>query len=232
MRCGWLKMSRTFLTLLVFLTSLVWYKMKKVLKFSFLILSYFTYPLCQLVLFVRINTSSAICWIDRSVPVFTSQIRYASLERLLERLLDLRFLSIDFLNTFLITYRVFSSSESLLDTLRNFHLNSSTIPTTPTGEVFSPTSRKARSVSLPTASLSTQQASDHRRTGPWVRFLFLSFFAALLRSCLAAEIIFYLAAHNKCLQRLLCYNSLPFCLPVDRSTSATAHDCKSGFFFK
>ncbi|XP_077353907.1 ras-specific guanine nucleotide-releasing factor 2 isoform X2 [Festucalex cinctus] len=38
------------------------------------------------------------------------QIRYASVERLLERLTDLRFLSIDFLNTFLHTYRVFTSA--------------------------------------------------------------------------------------------------------------------------
>lgn len=36
------------------------------------------------------------------------QIRYATPERLLQRLTDLRFLSIDFLNTFLLTYRVFT----------------------------------------------------------------------------------------------------------------------------
>ena len=36
------------------------------------------------------------------------QIRYATPERLLQRLTDLRFLSIDFLNTFLLTYRVFA----------------------------------------------------------------------------------------------------------------------------
>ncbi|KAG7153337.1 Ras-specific guanine nucleotide-releasing factor 2-like, partial [Homarus americanus] len=35
-------------------------------------------------------------------------IRYATPDRLLERLTDLRFLSIDFLNTFLLTYRVFT----------------------------------------------------------------------------------------------------------------------------
>ena len=33
------------------------------------------------------------------------QIRYATPERLLQRLTDLRFLNIDFLNTFLLTYR-------------------------------------------------------------------------------------------------------------------------------
>ncbi|KAM9312674.1 LOW QUALITY PROTEIN: ras-specific guanine nucleotide-releasing factor 1 [Gastrophryne carolinensis] len=45
------------------------------------------------------------------------QIRYASVERLLERLTDLRFLSIDFLNTFLHSYRVFTSAEVVLDKL-------------------------------------------------------------------------------------------------------------------
>uniref|UniRef100_A0A8C5CET1 Ras-specific guanine nucleotide-releasing factor 1-like n=1 Tax=Gadus morhua TaxID=8049 RepID=A0A8C5CET1_GADMO len=45
------------------------------------------------------------------------QIRYASVERLLERLTDLRFLSIDFLNTFLHSYRVFSSADVVLDKL-------------------------------------------------------------------------------------------------------------------
>ncbi|XP_030048758.1 ras-specific guanine nucleotide-releasing factor 1 [Microcaecilia unicolor] len=45
------------------------------------------------------------------------QIRYASVERLLERLTDLRFLSIDFLNTFLHSYRVFTTSEVVLEKL-------------------------------------------------------------------------------------------------------------------
>lgn len=45
------------------------------------------------------------------------QIRYASVERLLERLTDLRFLSIDFLNTFLLSYRVFTSAALVLDKL-------------------------------------------------------------------------------------------------------------------
>ncbi|XP_024911336.1 ras-specific guanine nucleotide-releasing factor 1-like [Cynoglossus semilaevis] len=45
------------------------------------------------------------------------QIRYASVERLLERLTDLRFLSIDFLNTFLLSYRVFTSADVVLDKL-------------------------------------------------------------------------------------------------------------------
>uniref|UniRef100_A0A8C9T4K4 Ras protein specific guanine nucleotide releasing factor 1 n=1 Tax=Scleropages formosus TaxID=113540 RepID=A0A8C9T4K4_SCLFO len=45
------------------------------------------------------------------------QIRYASVERLLERLTDLRFLSIDFLNTFLHSYRVFTNADVVLDKL-------------------------------------------------------------------------------------------------------------------
>lgn len=45
------------------------------------------------------------------------QIRYATVERLLERLTDLRFLSIDFLNTFLHSYRVFTDAVVVLDKL-------------------------------------------------------------------------------------------------------------------
>nr|XP_036869426.1 ras-specific guanine nucleotide-releasing factor 1 isoform X5 [Manis javanica] len=45
------------------------------------------------------------------------QIRYASVGRLLERLTDLRFLSIDFLNTFLHSYRVFATAAVVLDKL-------------------------------------------------------------------------------------------------------------------
>uniref|UniRef100_A0A8C8YXJ2 Ras protein specific guanine nucleotide releasing factor 1 n=1 Tax=Prolemur simus TaxID=1328070 RepID=A0A8C8YXJ2_PROSS len=45
------------------------------------------------------------------------QIRYASVARLLERLTDLRFLSIDFLNTFLHSYRVFTRAAVVLDKL-------------------------------------------------------------------------------------------------------------------
>ncbi|XP_056645864.1 ras-specific guanine nucleotide-releasing factor 2-like [Diorhabda sublineata] len=46
------------------------------------------------------------------------QIRYATPERLLQRLTDLRFLSIDFLNTFLLTYRVFTDGVSVLEALK------------------------------------------------------------------------------------------------------------------
>ncbi|CAL8385170.1 unnamed protein product, partial [Gadus morhua 'NCC'] len=49
------------------------------------------------------------------------QIRYASVERLLERLTDLRFLSIDFLNTFLHTYRIFTSAAVVIDKLADIY---------------------------------------------------------------------------------------------------------------
>ncbi|XP_064422832.1 ras-specific guanine nucleotide-releasing factor 2 [Latimeria chalumnae] len=49
------------------------------------------------------------------------QIRYASVERLLERLTDLRFLSIDFLNTFLHTYRIFTSATVVLEKLTDIY---------------------------------------------------------------------------------------------------------------
>ena len=51
------------------------------------------------------------------------QIRYASPERLFERLTDLRFLSIDFLNTFLLTYRVFTDGVTVLEALKKVHYN-------------------------------------------------------------------------------------------------------------
>ena len=46
------------------------------------------------------------------------QIRYATPERLLQRLTDLRFLNIDFLNTFLLTYRVFTDGITVLEALK------------------------------------------------------------------------------------------------------------------
>lgn len=49
------------------------------------------------------------------------QIRHGSVERLLERLTDLRFLSIDFLNTFLLTYRVFTTGEKVLEALKRVY---------------------------------------------------------------------------------------------------------------
>ncbi|XP_062240973.1 ras-specific guanine nucleotide-releasing factor 2 isoform X1 [Platichthys flesus] len=49
------------------------------------------------------------------------QIRYASVDRLLERLTDLRFLSIDFLNTFLHTYRIFTTATVVMDKLADIY---------------------------------------------------------------------------------------------------------------
>ncbi|XP_030755990.1 ras-specific guanine nucleotide-releasing factor 2-like [Sitophilus oryzae] len=49
------------------------------------------------------------------------QIRYATPDRLLERLTDLRFLSIDFLNTFLLTYKVFTSGIKILTALKRVY---------------------------------------------------------------------------------------------------------------
>ena len=51
-------------------------------------------------------------------------IRHASVEKLIERLTDLRFLSIDFLNTFLLTYRVFMEPIALLNALRTLYESS------------------------------------------------------------------------------------------------------------
>ncbi|XP_045616711.1 ras-specific guanine nucleotide-releasing factor 1 isoform X2 [Procambarus clarkii] len=50
-------------------------------------------------------------------------IRYATPDRLLDRLTDLRFLSIDFLNTFLLTYRVFTDGISVLEALKKVYYN-------------------------------------------------------------------------------------------------------------
>ncbi|CAB3244175.1 unnamed protein product [Arctia plantaginis] len=46
------------------------------------------------------------------------QIRSATPQRLLQRLTDLRFLSVDFLNTFLLTYRVFTDGVTILEALK------------------------------------------------------------------------------------------------------------------
>ncbi|KAJ8969024.1 hypothetical protein NQ317_013830 [Molorchus minor] len=62
------------------------------------------------------------------------QIRYATPERLLERLTDLRFLSIDFLNTFLLTYRVFTDGVTVLDALKKVFYS---IDSEPQGSVTS-----------------------------------------------------------------------------------------------
>ncbi|CAF0902526.1 unnamed protein product [Adineta ricciae] len=52
------------------------------------------------------------------------QIRHATVERLLERLTDLRFLSIDFLNTFLLTYRLYTDAYTVMETLTRVYKSS------------------------------------------------------------------------------------------------------------
>uniref|UniRef100_A0A4W5QBK6 Ras protein specific guanine nucleotide releasing factor 2 n=1 Tax=Hucho hucho TaxID=62062 RepID=A0A4W5QBK6_9TELE len=66
------------------------------------------------------------------------QIRYASVERLLERLTDLRFLSIDFLNTFLHTYRIFTTAAVVMDKLKDIQYVSSHSSITPLSILSSP----------------------------------------------------------------------------------------------
>ncbi|KAF0287455.1 Ras-specific guanine nucleotide-releasing factor 1 [Amphibalanus amphitrite] len=66
------------------------------------------------------------------------QVRYATPERLLERLTDLRFLSIDFLNTFLLTYRVFTDGVTVLNALKTVYFSAEKVesedPTSPPSE--------------------------------------------------------------------------------------------------
>ncbi|CAF0918598.1 unnamed protein product [Adineta steineri] len=52
------------------------------------------------------------------------QIRHATLERLFERLTDLRFLSIDFLNTFLLTYRLYTDAHTVMEILIRIYKSS------------------------------------------------------------------------------------------------------------
>lgn len=49
------------------------------------------------------------------------RVRYATPERLLERLTDLRFLSVDFLNTFLLMYKVFTDGVTVLEALKKVY---------------------------------------------------------------------------------------------------------------
>ncbi|XP_045141142.1 ras-specific guanine nucleotide-releasing factor 2 [Echinops telfairi] len=72
------------------------------------------------------------------------QIRYASVERLLERLTDLRFLSIDFLNTFLHTYRIFTSAAVVLAKLSDIYKRPFTSIPVRSLELFFATSQNNR----------------------------------------------------------------------------------------
>ena len=58
--------------------------------------------------------------VKKCIP-FLFQIRYASVNRLMERLTDVRFLSVEFLNTFLTTYSVFSNAIVILEALIQFY---------------------------------------------------------------------------------------------------------------
>ncbi|XP_051028224.1 ras-specific guanine nucleotide-releasing factor 2 [Acomys russatus] len=72
------------------------------------------------------------------------QIRYASVERLLERLTDLRFLSIDFLNTFLHTYRIFTTATVVLAKLSDIYKRPFTSIPVRSLELFFATSQNSR----------------------------------------------------------------------------------------
>ncbi|XP_032966393.1 ras-specific guanine nucleotide-releasing factor 2 isoform X2 [Rhinolophus ferrumequinum] len=76
------------------------------------------------------------------------QIRYASVERLLERLTDLRFLSIDFLNTFLHTYRIFTTAAVVLAKLSDIYKRPFTSIPVRSLELFFATSQNNRSEHL------------------------------------------------------------------------------------
>uniref|UniRef100_A0A4W6DJR4 Ras protein specific guanine nucleotide releasing factor 2 n=1 Tax=Lates calcarifer TaxID=8187 RepID=A0A4W6DJR4_LATCA len=67
------------------------------------------------------KTTVDICFSKTLNSCKVPQIRYASVERLLERLTDLRFLSIDFLNTFLHTYRIFTTAAVVIDKLADIY---------------------------------------------------------------------------------------------------------------
>ncbi|KAI5724648.1 hypothetical protein M8J77_005503 [Diaphorina citri] len=56
-------------------------------------------------------------------PQRIPHIVYATKEKLLENLTDLRFVSIDFLNTFLLTYRAFTNGVTVLEALRKAFYN-------------------------------------------------------------------------------------------------------------
>ena len=65
------------------------------------------------------------------------RVRYATPERLLERLTDLRFLSIDFLNTFLLTYKVFTDGVTVLEALKKVYYEAEPPETQPSYQMAS-----------------------------------------------------------------------------------------------
>ncbi|XP_043920173.1 ras-specific guanine nucleotide-releasing factor 2 [Protopterus annectens] len=87
---------------------------------------------------------SDICFSKTLNSCKVPQIRYASVERLLERLTDLRFLSIDFLNTFLHTYRIFTTAIVVLEKLTNVYRKPFTSIPARSLELFFATSQNNR----------------------------------------------------------------------------------------
>ncbi|XP_067587245.1 ras-specific guanine nucleotide-releasing factor 2 isoform X5 [Pseudorca crassidens] len=98
------------------------------------------------------------------------QIRYASVERLLERLTDLRFLSIDFLNTFLHTYRIFTTAAVVLGKLSDIYKRPFTSIPVRSLELFFATSQNSRAVleSAPVdrAGVESSPAADATEPSP------------------------------------------------------------------
>uniref|UniRef100_A0A8C6IJX6 RAS protein-specific guanine nucleotide-releasing factor 2 n=1 Tax=Mus spicilegus TaxID=10103 RepID=A0A8C6IJX6_MUSSI len=92
---------------------------------------------------VTINDTD-ICFSKTLNSCKVPQIRYASVERLLERLTDLRFLSIDFLNTFLHTYRIFTTATVVLAKLSDIYKRPFTSIPVRSLELFFATSQNNR----------------------------------------------------------------------------------------
>ncbi|PKU38430.1 ras-specific guanine nucleotide-releasing factor 2 [Limosa lapponica baueri] len=108
--------------------------------------------ICQLVRWCLSGRSDArlhrddidICFSKTLNSCKVPQIRYASVERLLERLTDLRFLSIDFLNTFLHTYRIFTTAAVVLEKLSDIYRRPFTSIPVRSLELFFATSQNNR----------------------------------------------------------------------------------------
>uniref|UniRef100_A0A8C2G0I2 Ras protein-specific guanine nucleotide-releasing factor 2b n=1 Tax=Cyprinus carpio TaxID=7962 RepID=A0A8C2G0I2_CYPCA len=86
-----------------------------------------------------------ICFSKTLNSCKVTQIRYASVERLLERLTDLRFLSIDFLNTFLHTYRIFTTATVVMEKLADIYKKPFTSIPVRSLELFFATNQNNRS---------------------------------------------------------------------------------------
>ncbi|XP_014212900.1 ras-specific guanine nucleotide-releasing factor 2-like isoform X2 [Copidosoma floridanum] len=91
------------------------------------------------------------------------QIRYATPERLLQRLTDLRFLSIDFLNTFLLTYRVFTDGVTVLDALKKVFYDAEPPDAQNQGGSLASLDVSGLNVAEPTHSLDDRRSSSTPR---------------------------------------------------------------------